>query len=81
MRPFCYLFDGVFVKLPLLRTVGDIGGNGVIEQDDMLANIGDMFSQAGQLDVAGINTVQQDSSRCRVLEALQQVDECGFTTA
>ncbi len=69
------LNDGFFIKCRFLCAVGDVGRDGVIEEDNMLPDIGDMVSQAGQFDVMGIDTIQKDGARCRIVEARQQVNE------
>ena len=78
---FSGLDDGFFIKSGLLCAVGDVGGDGVIEEDDMLPNIGDMISQAGQFDVMDINPIEKYLALCWSVEAWQQANEGGLAAA
>ena len=63
------------------RAVGDVGGDRVVEQHDLLADERDLPAQIGEADRREILTVEQHAARARRVEARNQVDERGLAAA
>ncbi len=75
---------GVDDRLPARRgerAVGDIGGHGVVEQHDLLADEGDVGAQGGQRELADVDAVEQDGARVGTVEARHQVRERALAAA
>ncbi len=63
------------------RAVGDIGGHGVVEEHDLLADEGDVGAQGGQRELADVDAVEQDGARVGKVEARHQVHERALAAA
>ena len=61
--------------------VGDVRGDRVVEQHDILAHQRDVRAQAAELEGCDVHAVEQDLSGIRSVEARQQVGERGLARA
>src|SRR5437667_4106682 len=61
--------------------VGDVRGDRVVEQHDILAHQRDVRAQAAELERRDVDAVEQDLSGIRSVEARQQVGERGLARA
>ena len=74
VRRFCRGFDlglGVF----LCRAVRNVVANGVVEENGFLTDNAGQGTKRGQLDLAGVDTVDQNASASRFIKSRNQIDD------
>ena len=64
-----------------VAAISNVGTYTVIEEDDILADQGDIGAQGGQGDVANVAAIQGDGAGAMLIKTRQQVGEGGLAAA
>ena len=61
--------------------VSDVVAHGVIEEDGLLRDLGDLLAERWKREFANVVTVNENAAGGYIKEARDEIDECGFAGA
>ena len=64
-----------------VHAVCDVVEHGAVEEEHVLQNDGNVVAQGRERDVLRVVSVDEDFARLRIIEPLEQGDDCGFADA